>query len=421
MLKGETMVTELQGRFELPLHNAIDLVLSNAELRLEDIEYNLFYIIDKPGAGKTRTIESKVRERGWGFLSYSPALERIEKFGGIPDLKRETIEKPYLEEAFDPTIGKHYPKKCIEKINILKTEWSIPQMIVEINECAEQHPICVVLLDDWHLCDEDIQKIGFELFTYYKLNNNPIHKNVVFVLAGNETSAAGARVQLSAIRNRSTILYTKSDVKYWINNFALPNRLHPMGISFFQSIINEEYFQEEETAYEQFGSPRSWTSAFNLISKIENSNFSNLRNYIFAIIQGSVSRIAAEKFMIHFDLYRNINLQEVFEQGIIRLPKDTIELYCYITALTYSFFDYYYSGKVNKKTLLKIYGTFITQLIDKQKEMSTTAIITLANLLTKDREKSGMEILSDLIGSKYIDETKVKELTKITKVLGKVA
>jgi len=397
-------------RIKLPLHKAVDLVLSNAELRLKGLEYNLFYIIDKPGAGKTRTIERSVNERGWGFLSYSPALERVEKFGGIPDIFWADGESQM-----------HVAEK-----KELRTVWSIPQMITEINDCAKKYPIVIVLLDDWHLCDEDIQRIGFELFTYYKLNNNPISKNVVFVLAGNETSAAGARIQLSAIRNRSTIIYTCSDVQNWIDNFAIPNCILPIGISFFRSKIYEYLFQEEESAHEQFGSPRSWTSAFNLISELErNEQLKNdpyYRDFVFCIIQGSVSREATEKFMLHYDIYSKLNIEEILNTGVIKLPKDTIELYCYITGLTYFFFEHYYTETLEdkeKNRIMKIYGTFIEELVKVNNEMTVTSLVTLANL-SKGKEKNGMLVLQQLIKSSYISIELSKKLMTTTSILSTV-
>jgi len=408
---------EIVSRVELPLHEAIRLALDSVVLRMQGTEFNLFYLIDKPGAGKTKTIAYEVARRGWGLCPYSPALERLEKFGGIPDLFWHDTKE---EQEHTSDTKKE-----------LRTIWSIPQMISEINDMAKVYPYVVVLFDDWHLCDEDLQKIGFELFTYYKLNNNPVGKNVVFVLAGNESSAAGAKTQLSAIKNRSTLIYCRADVSYWLKNFAAPNSIHPLGISFFRNPLNHDIFQEAESAVDQFGSPRSWTSMLNLIQFLEkhhdrydeeDDGESVLpRRFIQAIVQGSVSRRAYERFMLHYDIYSHVDLVELFDRGIIKIPADNVECFCYSTAATYEFYSRWVRGdKKERDQCSKVYAKMISELKKKNEEMTANTCMTLGNIPENAETgyPAGMLVLADQIRSKYISQELVLEIKDITKLLG---
>jgi hypothetical protein len=414
------------NRIDLALHDAVDLALESATLRGNGIEHNLFMLIGKPGAGKTRLIENKVKGRGWGFLTYSPALERIEKFGGIPEIL-------WKEKYGKNTDGEN---EIIDRE--LHTVWSVPQMIWEINQKADTYPVVIVLLDDWHLCDSDLQAIGFELFTYYTLNGHKIRDNVVFILAGNESSAAGAKIQMSAIRNRSTLIFVEPDVEYWLRNFAIANHLHPLGISFFQNKANQDLFQEQESTVEQFGSARSWTSAFNLIKAMEtNRNYhrtddetGNLdlpRHFVQAIFQGSVSMVATERFMTHYDIYSKINLHEIFDKKIINIPSDPVERYCYSAASNYEFYRRYVNvAQLSNEETTKIreacvdaYVMVLTKLEKFCQEIASMTIVNLGNIPKNEKlgTPSGMEIIIDMLKHKKIDAALSKKLVEITKLL----
>lgn len=395
-----------ENRKTLPLHEAVKLSLSSVGMRSRGIEHNLFYIIDSPGSGKTRTIESEVAKAGFGFCPYSPALERIEKFGGIPDMYWTDGEQKQL-----------------------RTIWSVPQMITEINDAATKYPYVVVLFDDWHLCDEDLQRIGFEVFTYYKMNNNPIANNVIFILAGNESSAAGAKIQLSAIRNRSTVLYTYADVKNWINNYAIPNDIHPAGISFFSNPMNQDIFQEKESTVEQFGSPRSWTSLFNTIKFIEENKVlheededNNLvvpSKYIHAVAQGCVSRTAAERFMLHYEIFKNVDVNKLLDKGIVQIPGESVNRYCYAIAITYEFYSRYcgdYSDS-NKDKFGNAFVAMLGELKNVAPELVPCSLITIGNIPDSLNGMSGMSVLADLYRKEILPAKMIADLKTITKIL----
>ena len=411
------MADTFTTRIEMPLHDAVKLALSSVGLRAQGILHNLFYIVDKPGAGKTMCIAADVQRMGWGFCPYSPALERLEKFGGIPDLFWHTYNKTTDKEIIE----------CKE----LRTIWSVPQMISEINDMAAKYPYVVVLFDDWHLCDEDLQKIGFEVFTYYKLNNNPVAQNVIFMLAGNESSAAGAKVQMSAIRNRTTIIYSRADVKHWLSDFAIPSGMHPVGISFFNNPMNHDIFQEAESSNEQFGSPRSWTSLFNIVTFIENTqalwvedddyNLVVPRQYIHAVVQGSVSRAAAERFMMHYDIFKEVDMEAFFDKGKIDIPNDAVGRYCYATAITYEFYSRYVQEKdpKKKKHLAEQYVKLNKVLRNSFRELASTTLVNLGSIpenLTYGYP-AGILIIGEFVRNHYLTSDEVSEIKGITKIL----
>jgi hypothetical protein len=384
---------------------ALGMVMMSVDMRKKGIDHNIIYVVGDPGSGKTMMSQDIVTKRGGCLKAYSPALERLEKFGGIPDIIKVTNN-----EGDEPKEELH-------------TQWSVPQMITEINALSKTYPFVVVMFDDWHLCIDELQQIGFELFTYYSLNGHRVNSNVTFMLAGNETSAAGAKLQLTPIRNRCTLIYSKPNVEYWLTNYAYPNQIHPAAISFFKSKTNYEYFQEEESTTEQFGSPRSWSSAFNWIQELENNNNYSSREkmrIMNSILYGSVSPKAAEKFMIHYEIFKNIDIDKIFRNKKINIPKDNIERFCFSAAVNSQYFNLFARAKEkNDRDRMKefsiIYGDCIKGVEKDYPELAIMMIQDINMMGNRGKYKTinGIEIIKYLIESSIFSTDICKKISKI--------
>ncbi|MFW6002142.1 MAG: hypothetical protein ACOCQD_02280 [archaeon] len=410
------------------LHEAIiDDVMRSFRMHQKGHEFNLFYLIGGPGGGKTSMIRYICKKFGVGFLSYTPALERLEKFGGIPETY--WVEKQNGNVSF---AGK-FPHGEIENYE-LRTRWSVPQMISEINDMATKHKRVLVLLDDFHLCDENIQRIGYELFTYYSLNSCPVADNVRFVLAGNSTSAAGAKTLLTAIKNRTTILKTEPDVDFWIENFAIENGLLPAGIAFFESKQNRVYFHENESTNQQFGSPRSWTSVFRNIEDIERDGYFSDPNrkleddlrHLISLCQGSVSRNAANEFCTYFEFYRKVNAKGIFDSGNFNIPENPIDLFAFSYACTSEFYNRAVeelSLPTQNRKAFKIFGDIITRMNKEEHQQLCIRNINYIykqcpSELTDDKKHTiGEKIIKDLITKGYLPTAVTEKLVSATSIL----
>lgn len=399
----------------IPLHKAIEFSLLQPDMRKKGIEGNVPYIVSAPGAGKTKMLQAEIKKRKWGHLTYTPGLERVEKFGGIPDFYRPD-EK--------------------DKMN-LHTVWSKPEMICHIDNLAKSNNYehIVVLFDDWHLCPSNIQQIGFELFTHYSLNSHKVPDNVSFVLAGNEKSAAGAKVQMSAIRNRCTMLFAEPDVKYWITNFAIPNKIHNAGLSFFNYNEYQKYFHEEESTSKQWASPRSWTSAFNKLKYVENLKEEGMLKYdqsqLVAMIEGDVGPEATSAFLSYYNIYMNINAKQIFQTGKFKIPEKSLMRYAFASACSDEFFDVvnkiYFDksikGKKEQEILAQkteIFSNIMQSLTDAN--LSELVLMAINQFVDKDENldhqtKSGAYILSSLLTGDLLDDKIITEVQERIKTL----
>lgn len=425
------MAQTVNNRIELDLNVAINHAIDRTvQMTTSKVFHNVFYVVGAPGGGKTEMLKSAAADRGYGMLAYTPALERVEKFGGIPDIFTSWINQDNEEHDGEITSKNHAKKMNLK--HELRTEWSVPQMICEIRDMAKQKPFVIVLLDDWHLCPANIQQIGFELFTHRSLNGHKIPDNVAFILAGNEKSAAGAKIQLSAIRNRCTMLYVQSNVDYWVDEFAIPAGLHPIGISFFSIKENKSIFHEEESTNEQYGSPRSWTAAFNNISNLEiDSKFDPTKSadkkIMRAIIQGCVGTNAAKAFFEYYDIYSKIPVNKIFTgDEKISIPTDPVSRYAYASAVSSKFYNLYietpHNSKDGKDRVNKycgIFGEIMSEVYSKYPEISVRCLKYIADRKADVENKipGGPEIIAKMALQQHIPIEFLKKLDATSRLL----
>lgn len=383
-----------------------NIVLKIPYLREQGILHNIPYIVGDPGSGKSAMMAAMTAQAGFGFIPRTPALEREERFGGIPETK--------FKQGND---GEE-----------LHTLWSIPELITNIREVAAKNKHTIVLLDDWHLCDAGLQSIGYELFTYYSLNGYKIPQNVTICLAGNEKSTAGAKTQLTAIRGRCQIYYTKPSIQYWMNNFAIPTKLNSVGITFFSEPENEIYFVEEESTTSQFGSARSWTSFLNMLNLIEDGKIQCAKSDIFGIAQANVGVKCAEKFMIYYDIVRKLKLNELFDKGYVEIPKDNVSRFAYFTELVQKYVNRYIEreskqNRVKRSNEDNIEEYFCKAIIEGLKECKEVVIRSIRFLgeypQIEELKVSGSNLLIGIItdknGKKRLPPEVTKELANIRK------
>ena len=348
----------------LPLHVAIEsIALETIELTKKGRSHSKPYLVGDPGMGKTEMVRTFCAKKGYRCICLSPGLQPLERFSGIPDF----VVKG---EDGQPT-----------------TVWSVPEFIHQVKEVNVKSndyetPI-IIFFDDWHTADQEIQKIGFELFTYHKYSNYELPKNSYFILAGNEKSIAGAKIQLSAIRNRLLEIKVKPDLDYWIENYAIPKSIMDEGIAFFDSQEYQSYFQEKESANEPFGSPRQWVSAFNFIDNMRQKNGGVIDNSLLSsILRGSVSSAAATAFYEFYLLYSKVDTRILFESGKVVLPENASDLYAYLIANNNRFYSLWNEHEDVKKKIeiSKKYKLLLEALQEKEKEKLT---VLLKRLISK--------------------------------------
>ena len=461
----------------VPIHTGIKHALRIHDSRAKGRTGNQLtpWLVSAPGAGKTEMIRHFGQKMGLTVKAFEPGLERPEKFGGIPDIFRIRKDEKFVLEDFgfsmseilaevsrksspnykEPTQKKKpidgalrplddyslqelstMATKTLKAEEIhrrndhsgeLVTEWSVPELIHTLRRASENNPRGVIcLLDDWHLADESIQAIGFELFTHYSLNGHAVPNNVSFILAGNDSSMAGAKLQFSAVRNRSCLYHCVPDLDFWLTSFAILKGVHETVCGFFSDINNKGFFHTEESTTEQFASPRSWTQGVsaNLID-LERLQVEKGRTLddidsreLTAIVQGCVDKKSAKTFMEFFIYYRKIDFTSLFEKGIVKIPTKPMHRFAYATAISNEIYRICATDPKNKYAV-KYYAKAIEQMVDENKEL---AIKGLYQICQKQEDKelglpSGSDILKVMAETGGIPLKLLQRLPKVTEVM----
>lgn len=355
------MAEASKSQERIALHRAVQIAFEDFDLRLKGItDLSTSYISGKPGGGKSQSIRAEASKRGYGYLGRNMGLERVEYLGGIPDFKKMINEETGEEE--------------------LHTVWAIPEIITNLRYLGRRHSAVVCHLMDWHLTNPQLSAIGFEAFTDYTIKGYKLPKNVVFMLDGNDTAAAGARTQFSAVMNRVAKIYVQTDFDYWRDAFAIPKGVMPEIISFLDAKDTRHHFHGEEDVNNPWPSPRSWT---NLSSKILGMRMSGLWERLthFERTQTYGSHVgieAASAFQTYYTIYINLNAKQIFNTGKYTIPKDPVDRFAFGSAISSEFYNRYSD---NDKKCSELY---VKILADLNKNFPEIAMKSIRYVAIKD-------------------------------------
>lgn len=339
---------ELQNIEKKSIHELLPIIQIQVALQIQGVDIAIPYMIGAPGGGKTSMIQNEIcKKSGWNMLSCHFALNPIEEIGGLPQFKKLNINGSEVDG----------------------TVWTLPELLTKLNELAKDGKPTVFFLDDFHLCSPAHMSLGFEMFTEKKLRGFDIPQNVGFVLAGNESTKAGAKTMFSAIINRCALFPVKSDFNYWKENFALKSGEETMDktqniiikdldmskvmdniksngtvsskiLSFLSNEKYQKYFHEEEMTNSPWASPRSWTRLSNLLSALTTIQGSLSLGELLYVAGSHVSSSAASDYAQYDQFYAKLELDKVFDKKkAIKIPKNMSDRYIYIMAASAEFIN----------------------------------------------------------------------------------
>ncbi len=355
------------------LHQAISLIPDLVEMRMKG-EKNIStrYLSGKPGGGKTQSIRALAKKMNWGLLTFNISMETVERFGGIPDL----IPVSSISEGE-------------EKIEY-HTVWSIPEIIITLRNMSNKYKATLCLLDDWHLAPPSICQLGYELFTDFSIRGHKIPENITFILAGNDSSAAGSKSQFSAVMNRVSKLYVETDYDYWLTEFAYKNGIDHSITSFLSLLEYRKHFHGEESMIDPWPSPRSWTNfSTELKSLKHNQYWDKLSNKDRLIIISSYVGVAAgTEYEKYYSIYSQYNVEDILNTGVYKYPEKKLEIYAFACAVCSGYYNFYKNSNDQIKTekdkkVSDNFGKILTKICNTQSEIAVMCIRYLSTKSVK--------------------------------------
>lgn len=345
-----------------PLSDVFDLIMRMADRKFKGIHtVNIGspIIVSKPGIGKSKVLEYKCSELGYGHVSRNMGTARLEKFGSIPKVNVRENPETGKDEAY--------------------ALWTMAELI---NECwlqAESHPNGVILmLDDWHVSSKTIKNIGFQLFTEFALDEHKLPPKTFLVLAMNDSAKSGLTKDLASNTNRLFYLNAYQTVDTWVRDYAMFHNIHPAIITALKS--NTDLFHGEEDCFGPWPSPRQWTNFGELLFHEERHDANVLMNteYMKLLCFGHVGLKATAEFMTELKVYNEFRLNETFETGVLHIPENPITLYGYTIATTTKSVQRIENGR-NENVAKKVLNKLFEYLQDKHEELLTIAIRILVH------------------------------------------
>lgn len=401
---------------KMPLHRVVQLIEASTRRRISLLAAGIrsglpipHLLVGDPGGGKTSIINAMCKRNGWKLVTRNAGMLLTEEFSGIPDFVREP--------------------------NRTTTRWSVPELAAQLQALADErdekdatkprYEGIVLFLDDWHLAAHAIQSIGFELFTDYTMKGHTIPSNVQIVLAGNGTTASGAKSSLAAIINRVVKNYVQTDFDAWLSDFALPSGVHGAVIGFLMQESNRaEHFQGKESTTDAWASPRSWTNLSEALHIWEMEKIVDdvelMRRFRLDMYAGYVGTTAASAFWTFHEIYSKFDTEKPFVTGKVELPAvaEMVQRYAYVAALTEALYskllpmqrelDEHNSGKPikdRKKLDVKsmpciVYKHLLDELRKDNKEL---AMFSLRTVRARNEDVIRSLIANEVIDDSYFD------------------
>lgn len=337
------------------LGEVLPIVMSLVEDQAEGIDSAIPMLVGPPGIGKTYTTLEQFNQRGWGMIHIHIPLKPIEELSGIP-----------------------LPTEFTYNGNTVKgTVWTLPDILKPISELSERYPIVGVFFDDMHLASTDHLALCHELFTEKTIRGYKIPDNVAFILAGNESSKAGARTMFSSIVNRVAWLKVTHDLESWKQNFAFLMGIHPAIIAFLTNDQYSAYAQEEEKAGEPWASLRSWSRFSNVLKRIGGRKFQDVLYYATAY----VGKNAASEFANFLRLYDAVDAKKILtELNEWKLPENPTKVFIATRAVT----AFVLKSTNSIKKYATAYSKFCSKIIHSHPEIGVSL---LKDLLLMEKEK----------------------------------
>ena len=145
------------------------------------------------------------------------------------------------------------------------TTWTIPEWMLKIKDAQKRGKKVCLLLDDFHLLVEELQKPMYEFFERFTLNNFSVDPCAIVILGNYNVEELSMKATIeSPIMGRMHAYYQlKPDLKHWMLNV---DGIH-QKILVYLSQNPENFYTENPENTTMYPSPRTWEKASQTISE----------------------------------------------------------------------------------------------------------------------------------------------------------
>lgn len=255
----------------------LDVLLKGWEMQKEHGIKISYMLHGRPGIGKTQIVEELARRIG----------------GKLYDMRLTTIEPSDLRGM------PHYDHE--NKLTV----WYRPEDLPDTDEPA------VLFLDEITAAPPFIQPTAYGLLQERRIGQHLIRDNTIIVAAGNTVDDGAVAYEMgTAISDRLSHMLVEADPKDWVENYAIPKKLHPAVISFIQT--RPDFFETTQEALKDgnviAATPRSWERVSQIMYHVKDRLVRDI------MIAGTVGKhIQAEFAIIADDIAATVKVTDMIK------------------------------------------------------------------------------------------------------------
>ena len=231
-----------------------------------NIRHNLKHAIlglGAPGVGKSQCVRQLGDKYGYKVIDLRLAQMSEVEIGGLI----------FPNEAKDRTI------------------WLTPDILPDEKRDGEK---TILLLDELTSCSRRVQVAAYQLILDRRIGQYTLPEGTFVIALGNREDDEGVYTQLGGpLADRFEIHFIEPDFREWLEDFALPNQIHPLVrdfLSFKPSALSTREPGEGELI---FPTPRSWERVSDILKLEENVYDQTIRQKII----GNVGEAEGNQFI----------------------------------------------------------------------------------------------------------------------------
>mgnify|MGYP005851410639 CR=1 FL=1 len=186
------------------------------------------------------------------------------------------------------------------------TQWYRPEDLPNSEEPA------VLFLDELSSAPAHIQPTVYGLIQERRVGQHKIPDNTIIVAAGNQVTDGAVAFEMgTAISDRLIHLHVVATPEDWINNFAVPQGLHPAVVAFVKTA--PQHFETTAQSMEQdhliAATPRSWERVSQIMSNIDDPILQRI------LVSGTIGdAISNEFFIVAEDIAATVQIDEMLKK-----------------------------------------------------------------------------------------------------------
>lgn len=185
----------------------------------------------------------------------------------------------------------------------------------------------IVFLDELTNAIGSVQQSAYQVILDHVIGDFRFPKGCVFVAAGNrDTDNGNTSELLGPLVNRMMLMEIDYDLKVWIEDYAVPFNLNPIGIGFLKT--HPEYFYTgdvEDRTTPVFASPRQWKTVCDVLDLLDKGSIE--QDHAEFAIQGMVGEGLDTLILAYYERAKKLPaLEDIFSGKVTEHHLDRTEV-----------------------------------------------------------------------------------------------